>query len=109
MPQRITFRFLALPTSLVFAAFAAPIVSAHQADSGWTYPLECCSNQDCRAISASKVTEGPDGYVVEISGEQISYADGRIRDSPDGEHHWCSVGGRDNGRTICLFVPPASF
>jgi hypothetical protein len=83
--------------------------SAHQAESGWTYPSECCSDRDCRAISADKITESPQGYVIELSGERVAYTDRRIRDSPDGEHHWCSIGGRDDSRTICLFVPPASF
>ncbi len=35
--------------------------------------------------------------------------DARIKESPDGEFHWCSVGGSDAGATVCLFVPPRGF
>ena len=83
--------------------------ASHQAASGWNYPNECCSMKDCRAVSADKVSESPTGYVIRSTGEEIAYTDRRIRNSPDGEHHWCSVGGRDDSRTICLFVPPVSF
>lgn len=82
---------------------------AHDAPSGWTYPKACCSDMDCRAVSAEAITESPDGYVVGQTGEVLPYSDGRLRDSPDGDYHWCSPGGSETGRTICLFVPPHSF
>ena len=55
------------------------------------------------------IRERPEGFVIGLTGEVVGYADKRIRNSPDGEYHWCSVAGRDDGRTICLFVPPRSF
>lgn len=82
---------------------------AHDAASGWTYPYECCSDQDCRPIAESAVREGHDGYLIHSSGEVVVYSDARVRRSPDGVWHWCSNGGRANGRTICLFVPPKLF
>ncbi|MDN2581605.1 hypothetical protein [Aquibium sp. ELW1220] len=82
---------------------------AHDAASGWSYPLACCSGFDCRQVSAARVAETPDGYVIASTGEVVGYADGRIRTSPDGEFHWCSVAGADDGDTICLFVPPKLF
>ena len=75
---------------------------------GWSYPISCCSGVDCRRVAIGDVREGPDGYVT-LSGEVVSYGDKRIKDSPDGEFHWCTVGGTDTGRTLCLFVPPRGF
>jgi hypothetical protein len=78
----------------------------HDAPKGWTYPFACCSGQDCRPVA--DVRETAAGFVVR-SGETVAYSDVRIRRSPDGDFHWCSVAGADDGRTICLFVPPRSF
>jgi hypothetical protein len=72
---------------------------------GWSYPFSCCSGYDCREILNSKVRETGYGYQVP-SGELVPYSDQRIKDSPDGEFHWCTVAGAEDGRTICLFAPP---
>lgn len=85
---------------------AASLAAAHDAPSGWSYDAACCFNHDCRQISSSAVREGPNGYVITIDNETVPYSDRRIKDSPDGLYHWCTVDGRDNGRTICLYVPP---
>lgn len=85
------------------------LAQAHDAPSGWSYPYSCCSDQDCRPVPEAAVRETVDGYVIVASGEVIPYADKRVRHSPDGEFHWCSVAGSVNGRTLCLFVPPRSF
>ncbi|WEX11898.1 hypothetical protein [Chelativorans sp. AA-79] len=82
---------------------------AHDAKSGWTYPYACCSNNDCREVPASVISERPEGYVINTTGEVVAYSDRRVRQSPDGVYHWCSVAGADTTRTICLFVPPKSF
>lgn len=82
---------------------------AHDAKSGWSYPYACCSNNDCREIPAKLVSERPEGYVINPTGEVVAYADRRVKQSPDGVYHWCSVAGEDNSRTICLFVPPKLF
>jgi hypothetical protein len=76
---------------------------------GWAYPFACCSGLDCREVSAKAISERPEGYVIKGTGEVVAYADKRLRDSPDGEFHWCSVAGVDDSRTICLFVPPRSY
>ncbi len=76
---------------------------------GWTYPFSCCSGYDCRAVSDAAIVEGARGYEIVATGELIPMTDARIKPSPDGEFHWCSVAGADDGRTICLFVPPRSF
>lgn len=82
---------------------------AHEAASGWTYPYACCSSYDCRGVKATAIGERPEGFVIARTGEVVGYQDKRLRDSPDGEYHWCSQGGRDTGGTICLFVPPRSY
>lgn len=83
--------------------------NAHDAPSGWTYDASCCSSIDCREISSSNLTEGPTGYLISISNETVPYGDKRIKDSPDGMVHWCTINGRNDSRTICLYVPPRSY
>lgn len=85
---------------------------AHQAEPtamqplGWSYPVNCCSNQDCRKIPASWVREQPDGSYRLPTGEVVAHGDHRRKDSPDGQYHWCQIGGSPKGATICLFIPP---
>lgn len=99
--------------ALAFLLLASPAL-AHDAmptngqPLGWTYPYLCCSGLDCRMVSAESIEERPEGFVVP-SGEVIPMSDKRIRESPDGLFHWCSVAGKDDGRTICLFVPPRGY
>jgi hypothetical protein len=76
---------------------------------GWSYPFSCCSGYDCREVAYNANGERPEGYVIKGTGEVITYADGRIKNSPDGEFHWCSVAGANDGHTVCLFVPPRGF
>ena len=102
----------------VFAAFAFALsgcflaisnAQAHDAKSGWSYPNSCCSGYDCREVNQTSVKERPEGYLIEGTGEVVGYHDVRLKSSPDGEFHWCSVAGKNDGRTICLFVPPRSY
>ncbi|NGO50464.1 hypothetical protein G6N73_04590 [Mesorhizobium camelthorni] len=96
---------------------AALTVSAHAHDAmptaaqpqGWSYPFSCCSGYDCRTVPADWVKESPEGFRIVITGEVVAYSDARLKHSPDGDTHWCSVAGANDGRTICLFVPPRSF
>ncbi|WP_246675750.1 hypothetical protein [Mesorhizobium sp. B2-1-2] len=76
---------------------------------GWKYPFSCCANYDCRAAKDGEISERADGYHTP-SGDVVGYQDKRIKDSPDGEFHWCAhQAGNDAGKTICLFVPPRSY
>jgi hypothetical protein len=99
---------------LTLLAVARPAL-AHDAlptaakPQGWSYPFSCCSGFDCREVSAQAISERPDGYQISYSGEVVAYSDTRIKNSPDGEYHWCSVQGADDGKTICLFVPPPAY
>lgn len=92
----------------IAVAFATS-AGAHEAKTGWKYPYACCSDRDCREVADELISPMPEGYRIELNGEQLSYADTRIRPSPDGVYHWCSADGRDDTRTICLFVPPQAF
>lgn len=96
-----------IPTGIFIGA-----VRAHEAlptaalPHGWSYPFACCANYDCRSVQTGEVTERSDGYHTP-SGDIVPYGDKRIKDSPDGETHWCAhQAGLDAGKTICLFVPP---
>jgi hypothetical protein len=84
--------------------------NAHQAPTGWTYPWACCSNMDCQEVEPKSISEEPQGYVIQSTGEVVAYGDRRVKNSPDGEYHWCAhQAGVDAGHTICLFVPPKGF
>lgn len=96
-------------TFLIFPAAAHDAIPTAVKPQGWSYPLACCSGYDCRKVSQSEIRERPEGYVIASTGEVIPMTDGKVKMSPDGEFHWCSRGGRDDGDTICLFVPPRGF
>ena len=96
-------------TGLLLILSTCGSADAHDAPRGWTYPLSCCSDLDCREVPDSAIGEGPEGYTIRATGETIPMSDHKVRPSPDGVFHWCSRGGRDDGATICLFVPPRGF
>jgi hypothetical protein len=108
-------RLLSLLTFCALAVFVAPAFG-HDARPtstqplGWSYPFSCCANYDCRTAAKGEVQERPEGYVITNTGEVVPMTDRRIKDSPDGQYHWCAhQAGLDAGKTICLFVPPHSF
>lgn len=109
-PYRPDWPLYALIAALAMAMVYVVVgeAGAHQAPTGWVYPIACCSNQDCREVGDAHVVESVDGYHVP-SGEVVAYRDRRVRNSPDGRYHWCTSAGSDDGRTICLFVPARSF
>lgn len=79
----------------------------HDAPSGWTYPLLCCSNRDCRQAGDGEVRETAEGYLLVTTGEVVPYLNHRVKPSPDGLFHVCQQAGNfDSGRVLCLFVPP---
>lgn len=100
--------FALLGIAMMVVAFSLD-TRAHDAPSGWSYPLACCSSFDCREVPDEAILEGPEGYVIVATGEVIAMTDRKVRPSPDGVFHWCSVGGRPDSNTICLFVPPRGF
>ena len=93
--------------SSAFAHDAKPTAAKPQ---GWSYPFACCANYDCRTTHTGEVLEKPEGYVIAGTGEVVPMSDKRVKDSPDGDFHWCAhQAGLDAGKTICLFVPPRSY
>ncbi|MER9407243.1 hypothetical protein NKI36_24740 [Mesorhizobium caraganae] len=93
--------------SSAFAHDAKPTAAKPR---GWSYPFACCANYDCRTTHMGEVLEKPEGYVIAGTGEVVPMSDKRVKDSPDGDFHWCAhQAGLDAGKTICLFVPPRSY
>jgi len=84
--------------------FAVP-ASAHEAMSGWEYPIKCCSGTDCYEIGAADFETTDAGYRIKASGETLEWTDRRIKPSGDGRWHRCSYGGAKTALTICFFVP----
>ncbi|ESY57302.1 MULTISPECIES: hypothetical protein [unclassified Mesorhizobium] len=98
---------MAVLTAPAFAHDAKPTAAKPQ---GWSYPFACCANYDCRTTHTGEVLEKPEGYVIAGTGEVVPMSDKRVKDSPDGDFHWCAhQAGLDAGKTICLFVPPRSY
>jgi len=98
---------IAVLTAPAFAHDAKPTAAKPQ---GWSYPFACCANYDCRTTHTGEVLEKPEGYVIAGTGEVVPMSDKRVKDSPDGDFHWCAhQAGLDAGKTICLFVPPRSY
>lgn len=88
---------------------------AHEAPSGWTYPMSCCSNSDCYRIPESEVRPAQGGgYRLVRTGEVFNQpgAPGLdpmarvFRWSEDGNFHRCSPSGKpEDEMSFCLFVP----
>ncbi|MBD9508025.1 hypothetical protein IB277_14305 [Ensifer sp. ENS07] len=108
------------PATFLATVFIASVLApcpAHPHDAvptnakpqGWSYPYSCCSGIDCRQVSEEAISERPEGYVINGTGEVVTYKDHRVKYSPDGVYHWCSVAGAEHSKTICLFVPSKSF
>ncbi|TGQ64520.1 hypothetical protein EN829_027750 [Mesorhizobium sp. M00.F.Ca.ET.186.01.1.1] len=103
----LAFVAMTLLTGPALAHDAKPTAALPQ---GWSYPFACCANYDCRTTHSGEVLEKPEGYVIAGTGEVVPMTDRRVKDSPDGEFHWCAhQAGLDAGKTICLFVPPRSY
>jgi hypothetical protein len=105
-----------LPHVIIYAGIVLVLISftvfaengfAHQAKSGWIYPLDCCDDRDCRQLEAQEVTIGPDYYIWK--GKHISFKSPKIRNSPDGFFHGCENAhwGDTSGNLeiTCFFVP----
>jgi len=95
----------------MMAAFMTGEAYPHDAPAGWSYPLMCCSNQDCKPTLSGEVRETREGYTLTTTGEFVPHGDRRIKFlSQDGEIHICQQGGDfDAGRILCILVPPQSF
>ncbi len=91
--------------ALIGSASLGTPASAHNAPSGWSYDIECCSGIDCYQAPSSDVKETKEGYLLS-TGELIPYSDRRIRRSRDEFFHECKPGGETGSRrSLCLYVP----
>ncbi|MDQ0474510.1 hypothetical protein [Labrys wisconsinensis] len=81
----------------------APPAAAHQAPTGWQYPVECCGGHDCYEIQASDLQVVAGGWKVLATGQ--IFGSSQVRHSPDGRYYRCSYGGDPARTTNCLFVP----
>ncbi|NIX78262.1 hypothetical protein [Microvirga terricola] len=92
-------RFLAIVSSVTLF-LSAPQAMAHS----W-YPIECCSDRDCRELAEDQgetVDETPNGWQL-WDGRII--ARGIAKPSPDKKFHLCETA---NKTIICFFVPPGA-
>ena len=71
------------------------------------YPAYCCSGQDCYEITSDDVEFAFNGYFIKATGEFFPRT--AVPDSPDGKFHRCSIGGKREGRTLCIFAPTPAF
>lgn len=100
--MKVVIASIALSISLL-----STLAYSHEAPNGWSYPMNCCSGLDCRQVASTSIGENTVGYIILKTGEVIPYhGDPRLKSSPDGEYHWCSVRGEETTGTVCLFVPP---
>lgn len=93
---------LGLALCLSAIALAPRLARAHD----W-YPAYCCSGQDCYEIGPEDVEFVGQGYFIKATGEY--YPRDAVPESPDGKFHRCSVQGKREGRTLCLFAPTPAF
>lgn len=108
-------RPLALIAMALVLMSGARDTRAHQAQSGWDYPFECCSGADCAQLDPRAVKANPSGFIVLVAPGQhpvwpmerrkslvleIPYRKARL--SPDGKWHLCI---NDAGDMLCFFAP----
>ncbi|MFG1267886.1 hypothetical protein V5F40_07975 [Xanthobacter sp. DSM 14520] len=93
---------LGLALSLCALALLPGLARAHE----W-YPAYCCSGQDCYEIGPEDVEFVGQGYFIKATGEY--YPRDAVPESPDGKFHRCSIQGKREARTLCLFAPTPAF
>jgi len=83
----------------ILMVFVGP-AKAHEAVTGWMYPYECCSDNDCDV--ASSAIRNPDGSLTVTTkhGTATFPKDFPHRDSPDGLVHACFT----PIKNYCLFL-----
>jgi len=93
--------YLVLVAGWFWLVFNTSTVLGHEAPSGWMYPMECCSNNDCAEMpedDTPKPLAGGDWLLR--TGEVVPRS--KVKWSPDGRYHLCRMG----ELIFCLFVPP---
>lgn len=92
---------------------------AHDAPTGWSYSVACCSGYDCAELPAGTVKEGSNGYQITLMPGQhpmvtgdifratVPYGSSKIKDAPDGLYHACIL--KSSQSIICLYVGSRGF
>lgn len=82
---------------------------AHEAPTGWRFEPECCGNGDCKPVGQGEIRVTPDGYLIPATGEVIPFQSHKVRSSPDGKPYRCSVQGKREGNTYCIYISKGGF
>jgi hypothetical protein len=95
---------LALTFTITFAL-------AHDAPSGWHYPIGCCNEGDCKPVPCDSITETKDGY--EWHG--ILFNSTLVRPSGDQSCHVCvgqewsaDMKSSKDKFPHCIFIQPST-
>lgn len=83
---------------------------AHKAPSGWEYPNDCCSGQECRPIACGLIQTKPDGSADWMG---LHFYKNGVRISGDGDCHVCVSYSNDGfGKPIrnghCIYLSPTN-
>lgn len=112
--MRYAIRFLWVIGCLSVGMMIAGIVRAHEAITGWSYDLSCCSGMDCAVAPVGSVTATPGGWLIEIKpGDHpaaafrawsgvVPHNDPRIKPSGDADFHICI--GLHSLDLLCLYT-----
>lgn len=90
----------ALAAALAVLLIGIAVASAHS-----FYDWDCCSDRDCGPVAEGTVVETQGGYRVLLTGQFIDRDSPKVRMSPDGRWHLCTLGGNPGGAVLCLYVP----
>lgn len=98
---------IAILIIILFIGFALQKATTPANAHSW-YDGDCCSDRDCRPISASEVRELAWDRVLDlVSGQEVRGA--QIRQSKDGDWHICNVAGDRKARPLCVYRPVPAF
>ena len=110
----------ALTAAVALVLAGAFPAAAHEAPTGWSYDIECCSQMDCQPVPASMIRATSEGWRIEIPAGAhkmaptgfvgtLPYDSHRVRQSQDGLFHPCiapAIGShRPEPVLLCLYVP----
>lgn len=94
---------------LVAVLFLPAFARAHDAPSGWAYPIECCSGMDCAPVDQMTIMPDRSWMVTTKHGQARVPPEMSRRDSKDNKTHACIRRSWDGEyKVICVFVPAAT-
>lgn len=93
---------------LALCAFMAAPAYAHDAPTGWSFDILCCSNRDCGEVPDDWVKEKDGSVTIVPTGEVLSRADPKVKMSKDERTYWCRPPGIEP-HTICVYLPNKGF